>query len=49
MYRAFNMGLGIVVVAREASVDELKRRVPGLLVVGTVDNQEEGDPRVRID
>jgi phosphoribosylformylglycinamidine cyclo-ligase len=48
MYRAFNMGIGIVIVARETDVDELRRRVPGLLVVGTVEARQESEPSVLI-
>jgi phosphoribosylformylglycinamidine cyclo-ligase len=49
MYRAFNMGLGIVVVVPEASVDEVRRRAPSLRVVGAIEAQRPGSPRVLID
>jgi phosphoribosylformylglycinamidine cyclo-ligase len=48
MYRDFNMGVGMVVVAGQNDAAELKRRVPELIVIGEVVRQS-GAARVSID
>jgi len=36
MYRVFNMGIGIVVIAPQAVIARMKRKMPGALVIGEV-------------
>jgi phosphoribosylformylglycinamidine cyclo-ligase len=49
MFRTFNMGIGIVLVARPAVVGKIRELVPESMVIGSVESRAAGGPAVLID
>ena len=48
MYRTFNMGLGLVLVVHPELVAETLRKLPGALIVGSVEARADGAERIRL-